>query len=653
MNSYAHHGLLPTNIPLHCNICPKRPDFSDVSHLLTHIASKGHLSHYYKIKVKASTDHDSQQVVAEYDEWYDEWNVQELMRERMNQKERKQGGSNRSGSRRASAGVSCRLEVHLNIEADPCCVLANSLASNTARNTPILAPRAPRRPHNLRESTLDPQLDRIVIKQEPKSRSTTPTVPFALDPATASRAFEPPMQAWSPFVDSPLTQETSAFDSLYNTPTTDSFEEEMPTKKQAKGRKKVRNLSGSQPSVDMVDGEVEYDPIDDKLTLKGVIWPGMDLFDSATVEMKRKRNQKKDHSVLENLMANSQVIEPTESIFDGEGFELRRERYVTGNPNEDDGLSPLPGEQSPGSDSTASPKPKKKRAPRKPRAPLAKKEANTGRITSRRRAEPHHPPFGNTTRRAPYFDGGADEEDELTYGRQRAPRRGLSIHRDNSGPEITFAQPTSMDVLTSRFPNPFQTGSSLQPRPDSMIQNGYATDGRHNGQPSISMPASFRTARQNPVGNMQLPNFGTFRQLSNVSTWANPSFQNHGSRMPGPGGIAGGAPSGMAAYNGRSAFSTFEQQFPPNNFSGVAINSYQSIDNASFQVPTLYDVFGATNGNVSAPSLPGESSFSINSELTTANPLFFSSTHDGPEDDDQATISPPPTESRRRASGGL
>lgn len=106
MNSYAHHGLLPTNIPLHCNICPKKPDFSDVSHLLTHIASKGHLSHYYKMKVRGSTDPESQQVVAEYDEWYEEWNVQELMRERMSQKERKKGGSNgiAGGSRRTSAG---------------------------------------------------------------------------------------------------------------------------------------------------------------------------------------------------------------------------------------------------------------------------------------------------------------------------------------------------------------------------------------------------------------------------------------------------------------------------------------------------------------------------------------------------------------------
>lgn len=107
----SHHGFLAptTNIPLHCNICPKKPDFSDVSHLLTHIASKGHLSHYYKMKVKGSTDTASQQLVDEYDQWYDEWNVQDLMRERMSQKEKKKGGFNGNAnsnntSRRGSAG---------------------------------------------------------------------------------------------------------------------------------------------------------------------------------------------------------------------------------------------------------------------------------------------------------------------------------------------------------------------------------------------------------------------------------------------------------------------------------------------------------------------------------------------------------------------
>ncbi|CAG9971629.1 unnamed protein product [Clonostachys byssicola] len=43
-------------IPLFCSVCPETPNFSDVSHLLTHIASKGHLHHETQTKLKAHQD---------------------------------------------------------------------------------------------------------------------------------------------------------------------------------------------------------------------------------------------------------------------------------------------------------------------------------------------------------------------------------------------------------------------------------------------------------------------------------------------------------------------------------------------------------------------------------------------------------------------
>ncbi|EHK15673.1 uncharacterized protein TRIVIDRAFT_115953, partial [Trichoderma virens Gv29-8] len=43
-------------IPLLCTVCPETPRFSDVSHLLTHIASKGHLHHETQTKLKAHQD---------------------------------------------------------------------------------------------------------------------------------------------------------------------------------------------------------------------------------------------------------------------------------------------------------------------------------------------------------------------------------------------------------------------------------------------------------------------------------------------------------------------------------------------------------------------------------------------------------------------
>lgn len=85
-------------IPLHCSVCPKKPNFSDVSHLLTHIASKGHLSHYYKLKIKSGSDDDSRATIENYDQWYADWHVEHLMSERMHQTNRKRPRRRESGT---------------------------------------------------------------------------------------------------------------------------------------------------------------------------------------------------------------------------------------------------------------------------------------------------------------------------------------------------------------------------------------------------------------------------------------------------------------------------------------------------------------------------------------------------------------------------
>jgi hypothetical protein len=89
-------------IPLHCNICPKKPNFSDVSHLLTHIASKGHLSNYYKVKVRASQEDASRRLVETYDRWYSDWKVEDLMSERMSQKDKRRTRSKPAGEKLTS-----------------------------------------------------------------------------------------------------------------------------------------------------------------------------------------------------------------------------------------------------------------------------------------------------------------------------------------------------------------------------------------------------------------------------------------------------------------------------------------------------------------------------------------------------------------------
>lgn len=87
------------DIPLRCSVCPKKPDFSDVSHLLTHVSSKGHLSAEHKLRIR--DDDASKEAIEDYDDWVETYNIKELVRERLNQKEKK----SRSGgatSRRSS-----------------------------------------------------------------------------------------------------------------------------------------------------------------------------------------------------------------------------------------------------------------------------------------------------------------------------------------------------------------------------------------------------------------------------------------------------------------------------------------------------------------------------------------------------------------------
>ena len=53
----------------------------------------------------------------------------------------------------------------------------------------------------------------------------------------------------------------------------------------------------------------------DSSKLKGICWPGMDLFDSATAEMKRMRNQKKDGSILRRMKNTSRDVLPNEVCY--------------------------------------------------------------------------------------------------------------------------------------------------------------------------------------------------------------------------------------------------------------------------------------------------------------------------------------------------
>lgn len=69
--------------------------------------------------------------------------------------------------------------------------------------------------------------------------------------------------------------------------------------------------------------------ITDSAKLKGIQWPGMAVFDAATPEGKRMRNQRKNSKVLRDMIATSEGVEPAEISYHSNG-EFRASRDIFG-----------------------------------------------------------------------------------------------------------------------------------------------------------------------------------------------------------------------------------------------------------------------------------------------------------------------------------
>lgn len=93
-------------IPLLCSVCPDIPHFSDLSHLLTHIASKGHLHHETQTKLKAHQDLVSSIALQQYEQWYTENRIESLLVERMKAKQFKEAARSKRNRAPSLAPIS-------------------------------------------------------------------------------------------------------------------------------------------------------------------------------------------------------------------------------------------------------------------------------------------------------------------------------------------------------------------------------------------------------------------------------------------------------------------------------------------------------------------------------------------------------------------
>lgn len=341
------------SIPLLCNICPKQRKFSDLSHLLTHVGSKGHLSCYFKLQVRSRQDPAARVHLATYDQWFTKYEVGRLLSERLTLKESKKVNNKRGYMKRIDS-------------------------TDKQKSTPLaLGHRAG---SYVVDEQLDPQIPLQHFKSEHSGFPTTPLL--TADVASMHKSHAPRMHLWPPAheqtrdgfkpmdAQSHLSFESesgtvSEKGSGYGTPSTNSQTDCLYPDPSTSSHLQNPSLFDATQCIvthDLGDDVFEcprlelgnHDIDGEGTKLKGVFWPGMDIFDSATPEMKRKRNQKKDGSVLEQMMINSAEVEPTELIFTPEG-NLKKQRRITGMV---ESSSPMKEE---------SPKPRRRRSnPKKP-----------------------------------------------------------------------------------------------------------------------------------------------------------------------------------------------------------------------------------------------------------------------------------------------
>jgi hypothetical protein len=215
--------------------------------------------------------------------------------------------------------------------------------------------------------------------------------------------------------------------------------------------------------------------VSESTRLKGVYWPGMDIFDSATPEMRRKRNQKKDSSVVEQLELNSQDVEATEFIFTPQGS-FKRQRRISSSVIDDEEDSPLRAE-SPrpflSGPALADMDPNASRRPRQLTRPLPFTLLGRAQYESDRRMDYG---FSNEVSRK---------------------KRAFEVYNDD---ELPFGQPAPLNYLTASY-HPHQASPSPAPAFPAYkaYTNGYQYQGKENDM-SVHHQPMFSHHQRHPSG---------------------------------------------------------------------------------------------------------------------------------------------------------
>ena len=361
-----------SSFPLVCKICPKHPNFSDISHLLTHVGSKGHLSHHHKAQVRSSHDNSALRQLQDYDAWYENNKIEKLLAQRLASKDAKvtnlkmRQSSTPSlvtaGRKRKSTEPAVVRPMETVADSDDATLIDPQIASigQAARiSSPgHISPNPKRHKLPLRPTHLPPS----VHAQQEIFRETRGTNDY-MQYKEGNDAFDMPNKRC--LIPNGGTENIQDHQDIENVP----LEDRKSTSDQACCLQSRSLTSNSRQAhgQHLVKEEEELDLIP-LVKLKGPQWPGMALFDSASPETQRKRNQKKEGAVLGQMEQDSRGVQQIETIYFPDGS-LKKERVITGIV---ESSSPV---------RLQSPKPKRRRGRRAALAEIDGNVPRTGKVT--------------------------------------------------------------------------------------------------------------------------------------------------------------------------------------------------------------------------------------------------------------------------------
>jgi hypothetical protein len=318
---------------LQCIICPKRPQFCDLSHLLTHVASKAHLASQFGLKVRSDANPHAADLLKEYDEWYEARGLGSLLSARLDSKEQRKKRKPYDTPMFTDTQSSKRIKQENPVEpigfSTPA---ARSISGcidprldgsyNGSRMKEVASPVTPIRwtAVNSNERTRTGPILRSM--QTSIDGKTTEFLPVGNE----SELGDNNNLSMYPVTPIQFRRKKDAGDPKWMSQETPDPFVESGHRTRTSGKPGKKESNGSRA--------------DELARLKGVLWPGMDCFDAATQDMRRRRNQKKDGTVLKQMEITSALIEPSELIFSPSGTFVK-ERVITGNVEED---TPLKGE---------------------------------------------------------------------------------------------------------------------------------------------------------------------------------------------------------------------------------------------------------------------------------------------------------------------